>query len=298
MGSGVGPGGVADPAPEPAPEPAPAPGPTPGTGTSLASTIAQLTSYEGLCAVCGRVGRFQRDGRSMRETFPCPTCRASLRYRHQAEVLLAHYSTRGSASLEALCSEPRFAASTIFEPGIVGPFRSRLSALRGYVCSGYWADVAPGDRRDGVRCEDLEALSFGDESLDLILSSDILEHVRRPDRAFAETFRVLRPGRSHIFTVPFLFPLEEVTRPRVDVSGPHDVHLLEPVYHRNPLDPEGALVYNDFGLDLVGRLEDVGFHVRLPRGLHHTLTVVATRPGAGSTSDRMRRRRFGARFRS
>jgi SAM-dependent methyltransferase len=215
----------------------------------------------------------------MRETFPCPTCRASLRYRHQAEVLLAHYSTRGSASVEELCREPRFAFAAIFEPGIVGPFRTRLSSLPGYVCSGYWADVTPGDSRDGVRCEDLEALSFGDQTLDLILSSDIVEHVRHPDRAFAESFRVLRPGGAHIFTVPFLFPLVELTEPRVDVSGADDVHLAEPVHHRNPLDPDGALVYNDFGLDLVGRLEAAGFDVRLPRGLHHTLTVVATRPG-------------------
>lgn len=263
---------------------APADGPAavadpPAAPTSTRARIAQVTAYDGVCAVCGEFGHFEREQRSMRETFACPSCQASLRYRHQAEVLVAHLSRRGSASLQELCAEPEVAALSVYEPGVIGPFRERLGRLAGYVSSAYWPDVAPGATRDGVRCEDLEALTFPDEHFDLMVSSDILEHVRHPDVAFAESFRVLRPGGMHVFTVPFLFPLRAETEVRVDVSGPEDVHLLEPRYHRNPVDPAGALVYNEFGLDLVARLERVGFEVRLPRGLHHTMTVVARRPG-------------------
>ena len=47
------------------------------------------------------------------------------------------------------------------------------------------------------------ALSYDDASIDLILSSDVFEHVPDPYRAHAEVHRVLRPGGHHVFTVPF-----------------------------------------------------------------------------------------------
>ncbi|NLD76484.1 MAG: methyltransferase domain-containing protein [Acidimicrobiales bacterium] len=231
-------------------------------------------SYLAMCAVCGRFSRFVRDGLSVRETFPCTECGASHRYRHQAEVMLAHLSRQGSANLDELAAEQEFAAKAIFEPGWLGPFRPRFSPLPGYVTSGFWPDVEPGETRDGVRCENLEALTFDDETFDLIITSDIFEHVRHPERGFAETFRVLRPGGLHIFSVPVRWPLAHTTRPRVDVSGPEDVLLLDAEYHY------GSLVYNDFGYDLVDQLEAAGFHALLPRAINDTVTVVARRPDA------------------
>ena len=46
----------------------------------------------------------------------------------------------------------------------------------------------------GVRCENLEELTFPDESIDLHISQDVMEHVFQPKRAFAEIARTLRPG--------------------------------------------------------------------------------------------------------
>lgn len=51
-----------------------------------------------------------------------------------------------------------------------------------------------------------EALPFLDESLEGSLSEVVLEHVERPDRVIAETFRVLKPGARFFFIAPFLFP--------------------------------------------------------------------------------------------
>jgi SAM-dependent methyltransferase len=113
--------------------------------------------------------------------------------------------------------------------------------------------AAPGEVRDGVRCEDLMRLSFADQSFDLVVTSDIFEHVRHPYQAFEEVYRVLHDGGMHIFTVPCRWPMRERTVSRVDVSGPEDVFVEEPMYH-GP-----HLVYNDFGLDLLDRLDAVGF---------------------------------------
>jgi SAM-dependent methyltransferase len=60
---------------------------------------------------------------------------------------------------------------------------------------------------------DALALSFRDGSFDVILATEILEHLREPQRAADEMFRVLGPGGTLILTTRFLFPLHD---------APHD----------------------------------------------------------------------------
>lgn len=238
---------------------------------------AGRAKLSGVCAVCGWVGAFVDDRNSVRESYACGQCKASLRYRHQAEMLLACYSRQCSSNLAELCAEAEFAALRILEPGIIGPFRRYLRKLAGYLNCYFWDDVPRGEEKDGVRSEDLEALTFEDESFDLVITSDILEHVRQPLQALQEIHRVLAPGGHHIFTVPFPYPPLEKTRPRVDVSGPEDRHILPPVYHGSPTSPEGSLVYNDFGLDLVAQLRDIGFETSTPRALEYNITFICRR---------------------
>ena len=51
-------------------------------------------------------------------------------------------------------------------------------------------------------CGDLECLPFADEAFTLIASSWVFEHLARPERAFAEFARVLRPGGMLVFLAP------------------------------------------------------------------------------------------------
>lgn len=57
---------------------------------------------------------------------------------------------------------------------------------------------------DGIR------MPFENESFDSAFSTEVLEHVPDPKIMLLEVFRVLKPGGSYFFTVPFLWPLHEV----------------------------------------------------------------------------------------
>jgi SAM-dependent methyltransferase len=251
------------------------------TDVAVATLRSLAEKYPGLragvCSCCGHAGPFSVEPRALRETFQCESCRASLRYRNQADALLTAYAT-GERSLTELANARSFASMAIYEPGVSGPFRPLLTTLPAYTTSYYWTDVEPGQARNGVRCENLEALTFPDASFDLIISSDIFEHVRRPLEAFEEIYRVLRPGGRHIFTVPMNWPFEHATVQRVDVSGADDLHLLPAVYHGSPLDPSGSLVYNDFGMDLPFKLTSLGFQVLVQHGFRNVITFIAQRP--------------------
>ena len=64
---------------------------------------------------------------SIRETYRCGGCGASLRYREQARLILNHFSREGSERLADLATESEFQNLKIYEPGLIGPFRKVLS---------------------------------------------------------------------------------------------------------------------------------------------------------------------------
>ena len=81
---------------------------------------------------------------------------------------------------------------------------------------------------------------------------------------FVAAVELLRTGGAPVFTMPW-YPAMAVTRVRsARGSDGSVVHLCEPVYHGNPLTPEGALVTRDWGRDFA----DV---VLASSGLHTTI---------------------------
>lgn len=105
-------------------------------------------------------------------------------------------------------------------------------------------------------------LSLTDASVDLAISSDVLEHVPDAYRAHSEIRRVLRPGGSHVFTVPFLGgQAHDQIRTQAGPDGPE--FLEEPEYHGDPLREEGSLVYRIFSLEMLVRLDEMGFQINV-----------------------------------
>lgn len=81
------------------------------------------------------------------------------------------------------------------------PFVSTVTAL----------DAAPLPGVDVVAMAD--DVPLPDASFDVILATEVLEHVNDAEKAMSEIFRLLKPGGHVIATVPYLYPTHE---------APHD----------------------------------------------------------------------------
>ena len=150
------------------------------------------------------------------------------------------------------------ASRDVCELSARGPLAAWLRRVaRSAATSEYFADAMPGTLRDGIRCEDVQRLTYADASFDLVTHTEVLEHVPDDTRALAELRRVLRPGGLMLFTVPLHGGVATVERARLR-DGVVE-HLLEPVHHTDPLRREGILAFRDYGSDIVDRLRGAGF---------------------------------------
>jgi SAM-dependent methyltransferase len=181
----------------------------------------------------------------------CLRCRANLRYEMLAEVIRSF--------------GPALQEITVLELDSRSPLRPLLSSAKVYHRSFYSNRGPLGSLdSDGVRCEDITRLTFPPSSIDLIVSSDVLEHVPNIEEAFTECYRVLRPGGCHLFTVP---PRPK-TRRRADIVNGEIRFLEEPDYHSDPLNPEGILAFWDFGTDAAELFSSPGLDVSVVSGPH------------------------------
>jgi SAM-dependent methyltransferase len=149
---------------------------------------------------------------------------------------------------------PAWRALTIHESSPGGPASEKLAReCQGNVATQFLPDTPPGAAKDGVRCEDLEALTSADGSFDLVVTQDVFEHVLDPARGFREMARTLKPGGAHVFTIPWYSWKD--TRIRAVREKGAVRHLVDPDYHRNPIDPRGSLVVPEWGRDFCEFIE-------------------------------------------
>lgn len=217
------------------------------------------------CPICGWRGEWKDAAVPRRDAQNCGGCRANLRYRNQAASILTHLGRGRYVTLRDLVRDPDIITNAaVYEVALHGPFIKYFSNIPGYVRSYYWPGAAFGEMHEGVRCEDLTKLTFADNSFDLVISSDVLEHVINFPTAFQEIFRVLRPGGAHVFTVPVSWPIPAETVRRVEEKDGHILHHTEPRFHKAG-DGTPTLVCTDFGFDLLRTLDTIGYEAWFER---------------------------------
>jgi SAM-dependent methyltransferase len=193
-------------------------------------------SNPGFCSICGEETRFIERGPWLRDEYRCVRCGSIPRAR---------------ALIHALDREfPNWRMLKVHESSPGGAASTKLQReCSGYLATHFFPDVPLGQVSAGFRCENLEDQTFPDESFDLVVTQDVLEHVMNPALAFSEIARTLRVGGAHVFTVPWYY--WKSTLVRATLSAGQVQHLLPPDYHGNPIDARGSLVVREWGLDLL-----------------------------------------------
>ncbi|NNM87771.1 MAG: class I SAM-dependent methyltransferase [Phycisphaerae bacterium] len=191
-----------------------------------------LFENQGYCCICMKTTTFVAENAWLRDHYVCRRCGAIPRQRALVEVLTL--------------LRPNWRKLVIHESSpSMGFF---FKECPGYTASQFFADVPGGEYRDGFRSENLEQMTIPSESFDVFITQDVFEHVFNPDLAMAEIMRVLRAGGIHVFTAPKHKSLLKTTR-RAKLTDGRIEHLLEPVYHGNPIGDGKSLVTFDYGAD-------------------------------------------------
>jgi SAM-dependent methyltransferase len=259
--------------------------PIPALHAEPAESTAVLTGgkpfLRGTCNVCGQRTRFFRDDPSLdRESLTCEHCRTTSRYRSIARGVLQAIAARTGVTADAIdrlpirADVPRF---SVFDTQPPFHFEPCAYPLPDLLRRCEWVDVTVSSYRPelqlgqalspGVVNQNLEQLTFPGASFDLVVTSDVMEHVRLDDRAHAEIARVLKPNGVYLFTVPH-FRDRRDTFVRVRVHDPddrgRDEFLTPPEYHgdANAQGGAGALSYRSYGTVLDEELARLGFEVR------------------------------------
>ena len=84
-----------------------------------------------------------------------------------------------------------------------------------------------------------QPLELPDESFDVVVAGELLEHLRDPQRLVAEVRRVLRPGGTFVASVPNAFRLKNRFRfllGRKPEDDPTHLHMFSPDEVRSLLD--------------------------------------------------------------
>lgn len=206
-----------------------------------------IYKHNGWCPICECEVSFSASKEWFRDHLFCSKCKSIPRERALFKVIADYF--------------PNYRELAIHEssPGGRGASIKLHDECKGYTASQYYPDVPLGTihPKSGYRCEDLERLTFPDETFDLFITQDVMEHIFEPENAFKEIARVLRPGGAHIFTVPLINKAKKSERWASRAAGGEITHHHPAEYHGNPVDERGALVTMHWGYDIASYITEV-----------------------------------------
>lgn len=212
--------------------------PQEGSSENNADAEALENSHQngnyGYCYCCSKWVFFRIVGPWLRDHYVCSECGSLPRYRHLMYVLDSFF--------------PQWHVSHIHEMDPCHDYISSGSSNYGY---SVLDTTGEGEESSEVyKYENLENLSFPDETFDLFITQDILKHVFSPSKAMQEIMRVLKPGGAHVFTLPRYNQLESSYACASRTESGAVRHFCDAEYHGPKTADHKWLVKWKFGRDL------------------------------------------------
>lgn len=212
--------------------------PSPGIIDSMNHRI--FLRREGFCPICEKEKVFVARESWLRDHYFCEGCGSIPRERAIMNVIQTYY--------------PKWRDLDIHEssPGNRGASVKMREQCTKYIETQYDLEVKFGNTHptNGYRSEDLENQTFANNSFDLVVTQDVMEHVFNPENVFREIHRTLKNGGAHIFTTPIIRK-ESPSLCRAEMLKDGSIsHIYPPEYHGNPVSKEGSLVTWHWGNDI------------------------------------------------
>jgi len=151
-------------------------------------------------------------------------------------------------------------------PADRGISRKLRSQAPRYLGSYYYPDKKFGEFVGSLRNEDLEKQTFFDETFDVVVTLDVMEHVFQPAKVYQEIYRTLATGGYYIHTFPIKKAIVDGAMPRAALGADGKVKFLvePPEYHGSPFGE--SLVTYDYGYDVTRQISEwAPFDVRISR---------------------------------
>lgn len=204
----------------------------------------ELGMQYGKCSMCGKT-LFIKLRKDDIHAIRCIRCKASITSMALASVFKKLV--------------PNWEDKEIYELSSRGPFFSFLHKRASHLTySEYFDDVTLGAYKGAVQCQDVQELTYANDSFGVCTCTEVFEHVPNDLKGFREICRVLKPSGLFLFTVPLSDRKKTVERARL--NGGKLIYLERAEYHDDHIRGAGnVFCFRNYGLDIVERLSLAGF---------------------------------------
>jgi SAM-dependent methyltransferase len=194
---------------------------------------------KGYCPCCEKEVVFQSNNSWLRDHFICNNCASIPRERALMVTIEKYFSNWRNLDIHESSPAGRGASLRL------------KNNVKNYIASQYYPNKPFGSIVNDCINQDLENQTFSDETFDIVISQDVMEHIYNPEKAFSEIARTLKKGGAHIFTVPIINKHKKTEVWAVKGEDGNPVFLKEPEWHGNPVDTQGSPVTMHWGFDIV-----------------------------------------------